>query len=230
MRQRLVLFIIGLLAFGWVVFSSYDLLSNENLVDLRNYFNRQDQVVYVVQDPNALDWEIERMVTTQLNQSLYFSILKRSQEPITFFFSAKTTKILLEKKGNWTQKEVAQLFKNGLFPLKMGKLKTFEFGKLHGQYNRNQLLIYEKELPSPAPINVQISSKASYAWVKWTTDKETRLTETYRKKEGLYRYIKYKNPNTSLRKIDDQAIFSAVTPDFFKQYYFFPYSYFHKLK
>ena len=58
MRQRLVLFIIGLLAFGWVVFSSYDLLSNENLVDLRNYFNRQDQVVYVVQDPNALDWEI----------------------------------------------------------------------------------------------------------------------------------------------------------------------------
>ena len=225
MRQRLVLLIIGLLAFGWVVFSSYDLLSNENLVDFRNYFNKQDQVVYVVQDPNALDWETARMVTTQLNQSLYFSILKRSQEPITFFFSAKTTKILLEKKGNWTQKEVAQLFKNGLFPLKMGKLKTFEFGKLHGQYNRNQLLIYEKELPSPAPINVQISSKASYAWVKWTTDEQMRLTETYLKKEGLYRYIKYKNPNTSLRKIDDQAIFSAVTPDFFKQYYFYEKSY-----
>ena len=86
MRQRLALLIIGLLAFGWVVFSSYDLLSNENLVDFRNYFNQKDQVVYVVQDPQALDWETERMVTTELNQSLYFSILKRSQEPIIFFF------------------------------------------------------------------------------------------------------------------------------------------------
>lgn len=85
MRQRLVLLLIGLLAFGWVVFSSYDLLSNENLVDFRNYFNQKDQVVYVVQDPQALDWETERMVTTELNESLYFSILKRSQEPITFF-------------------------------------------------------------------------------------------------------------------------------------------------
>ena len=225
MRQRLVLLIIGLLAFGWVVFSSYDLLSNENLVDFRNYFNQKDQVVYVVQDPQALDWETERMVTTELNQSLYFSILKRSQEPITFFFSAKTTKILLEKKGNWTQKEVAQLFKNGLFPLKMGKLKTFEFGKLRGQYNRNQLLIYEKDLPTPAPLNVRMSSKASYAWFKWAKDKQPRLTETYLKKEGLYRYIKYKNPNTSLRKVDDQALFSAVTPDFFRQYYFYEKSY-----
>lgn len=225
MRQRLVLLLIGLLAFGWVVFSSYDLLSNENLVDFRNYFNQKDQVVYVVQDPQALDWETERMVTTELNESLYFSILKRSQEPITFFFSAKTTKMLLEKKGNWTQKEVAHLFKNGLFPLKMGKLKTFEFGKLHGQYNRNQLLIYEKDLPTPAPINVRMSSKASYAWLKWAKDKQPRLTETYLKKEGLYRYVKYKNPNTSLRKVDDQALFSAVTPDFFKQYYFYEKSY-----
>ena len=229
MRQRLILLFIGLFAFGWVIFSSYDLLSNENLVDFKRYFNQKDQTVYFIQDPVAFDWENEGLVTTELNKSLYFSIRRRSKEPLTLSFSKNTTKILVEKKGNWTKKEVLELFKNGLFPFEMGKLKSFEYGKLHGQYNRNQLLIYEGELPAALPLKIQISSKASYAWLKWSKDGQIRLTETYQKKDGFYRYVKYKNPNPSLRKIDDQTLFAAVIPDFFKQYYFYEKNYAQQL-
>lgn len=229
MRQRLVLLFISLFAFGWVIFSSYDLLSNENAVDFNNYFNQKDQTIYFVQDPNAFDWENEGMVTTDLHESLFFSILRRSKEQLTLAFSERATKLLIEKKTNWTKKEVQDLFKNGLFPFEMGKLKSFEYGKLHGRYNRNQLLIYEGELPAAAPLRIQISSKASYAWLKWSKDHQIRLTETYRKKEGFYRYVKYKNPNPSLRRIDDQAIFATVIPDFFKQYYFYEKNYVQQL-
>lgn len=221
MRQRFVLLILGLLAFGWIIFSAYDLLSNENLVDFRQYFNSKDQIVYVVQDAPALDWENERMVTTALNQSLYFSLLKRQSESVRITFSSVANKILFEKKGNWSKQDVQNLLKNGLFPLRTGKMKSFEFGKLHGRYNRNQLIIYEGALPKPTPLKVEISSKASYGWYKWSKDQQIRLTETYQKKAGLYRYTKYKNPKPALHKINDQTIFSAVTPDFFRQYYFY---------
>ncbi len=229
MRQRLVLLILGILALGWVVFSSYDLLSNENLVDFRTYFNPKDQAVYIVQDPQALDWENERMVTTELNESLYYTIVKKAKEPVTLFFSAKSTKILIEKKGNWTQKDIKNLFENGLFPLQLGKLKQFEFGKLHGKYNRNQLIIFEGELPSAEPLRFNVSAKASYAWLKWDKNKQIRLTETYCKKDAKYRYLKYRNPNPALRKQDDQALFAAVIPDFFKRYYFYEKSYAQQL-
>lgn len=229
MRQRLVLLLLGILALGWVVFSSYDLLSNESLVDFRSYFNSKDQAIYIVQDPQALDWENERMVTTELNQSLYYSIIKKAKEPITFFFSAKSTKILLEKKGNWTQKDIKELFENGLFPLQLGKLKQFEFGQLHGKYNRNQLLLFSGELPVAQGLRFNVSAKASYAWLKWDKHKQIRLTETYCKKDAKYRYVKYSNPNPALRKQDDQALFAAVIPDFFKRYYFYDKSYAQQL-
>lgn len=229
MLKRLVLIIFGFLALGWIVFSSYDLLSNENLVDFRTYFNARDQTVYVIQDPQALDWENERMVTTELNQSLYYTIIKRSREPITLFFSAKSTKILIEKKGNWTQKDIKDLFTNGLFPLQLGQLKQFEFGQLHGKYNRNQLILFEGELPIAEPLRINVSTKVSYAWINWSQDKQIRLTETYCKKDAQYRYLKYKNPNPTLRKLDDQALFANTIPDFFKRYYFYEKSYAQQL-
>jgi hypothetical protein len=229
MRQRLVLICLGLLALGWVLFSSYDLLSNENLVDFRTYFNPKDQAVYIVQDPQALDWDNERMVTTELNQRLYYTVVKRSKEPVTCFFSAKSTKILIEKKGNWTQKDIKNLFSNGLFPLQLGKLKQFEFGQLHGKYNRNQLILFQGKLPAAEPLQFSLSAKASYTWLKWGQDKQIRLTETYCKKDAHYRYLKYKNPNPSLRKQDDQMLYAAVIPDFFKRYYFYDKSYAQQL-
>lgn len=98
MRQRLLLLLIGLLSFGWIIFSSYDLLSNENHVNFRTYFTSKDKKVYVIQDPQALDWNNEGVVTTELNKSLYASILKNCKDPLIFIFSANQTKVLIEKK------------------------------------------------------------------------------------------------------------------------------------
>lgn len=224
MRQRLILLSIGIISIGWILFSAYDLLSDENLTDFRRYFSPADRTVYVVQDPNAFDWNNERIVTTELNQSLYYSICKELQEPCTIFFSSKCTKILVEKKGDWTAKEVQALFENGLFPLQMGRLQKFEFGKLHGVFNSNQLLIYDGALPAASKFNLKLSAKASFAWFNWE-DKEIKLTETYRKKDGYYRYTKTYNKYPRLRKKDDQALFSEVVPDFFNAYYFYEKSF-----
>lgn len=224
MRQRLILLSIGLLSLGWILFSAYDVLSNENLTDFRHYFTPKDRTVFVVQDPNSLDWNNERIVTTELNQSLYFSFRKQLKEPSIIFFSSKHTKMLIEKKTNWTATEVKALFQNGLFPFQMGRLKKFTFGKLHGLFNGNQLLVYDGELPVAQQNKIQVSAKASFAWFSWEQN-QIKLTETYRKKEGYYRYIKTNNRNPQLSKKDDQALFSEVVPDFFNTYYFYDKTY-----
>ena len=76
MRQRLVLFLFGIVAIGWILYSSYDLLSNENLVDFKHYFNAQDQKVYIIQDPSSVNWDNESIGSTELNKSIYYSIQK----------------------------------------------------------------------------------------------------------------------------------------------------------
>ena len=126
MRQRLVLLILSFLALVWVIFASYDLLSNETLTDFRSYFNVKDNKVWIIREDNEFEWDKEGVQTTELNQNLYYSVTRAAKYPVTVFFSAKRTLLLVEKKGNWSNKEVKDLFENGLFPLQFGKLKTFE--------------------------------------------------------------------------------------------------------
>ena len=227
MRQRLVLFLFGIVAIGWILYSSYDLLSNENLVDFKHYFNAQDQKVYIIQDPSSVNWDNESIGSTELNKSIYYSIQKqrKSFSNLKFYFSANQTKILIEQKGNWTQNEVEALLKNGLFSIEIRKMKQFSYGKLNGRYNKNQLLIYEGELPTAKAFELNISSKASYAWFTLSSQNELQLTETYFKKNARYRYIKYKNSNPALRKQDDQVLFASATPDFFNNYFFYDKEY-----
>lgn len=224
MRQRLVLLILSSLAFIWVLFASYDLLSNETLTDFRSYFNKKDGKVWIIREASEFEWDKEGVQTTELNQNLYYSVTRASKFPVTIFFSAKRTLFLVEKKGNWSSKEVKQLFENGLFPLQLGKLKNFEFGKLHGQFNKNQLLIYEGELDAPQIQDLHLNTKSSYSWITWQQN-SAHVTDTYIKPNLRYRYEKYKNTSKRLKKVDDYRIFAEGIPDFVTSYYFYEKNY-----
>jgi hypothetical protein len=224
MRQRLVLLVISFLALVWVFFASYDLLSNETLTDFRSYFNVKDGKVWIIREDSEFEWDKEGVQTTELNQNLYYSVTRAANYPVTVFFSAKRTLLLVEKKGNWTNKEVKELFENGLFPLQFGKLKRFEFGKLHGQFNKNQLIIYEGELDEPFDLKLNLNTKSSYSWITWV-DQQAHITDTYVKPTMRYRYEKYKNTTKSLKKVDDYAVFAEAIPDFITSYYFYEKNY-----
>ncbi|MFM6946132.1 MAG: hypothetical protein ACKOWW_03260 [Flavobacteriales bacterium] len=224
MRQRLVLLIISSLAFIWVLFASYDILSNETLTDFRSYFSAKDKKVWIIREASEFEWDKEGVQTTELNQNLYYSVTRAAKYPVTIFFSATRTLFLIEKKGNWNTKEVRQLFENGLFPLQLGKLKTFEFGKLHGQFNKNQLLIYEGELDQPINHQLQLNTKSSYSWITWQNN-IAHVTDTYVKAQLRYRYEKYRNTSKRLKKVDDYAIFAEAIPDFLNSYYFYEKNY-----
>ena len=224
MRQRLVLLILSSLAFIWVLFASYDLLSNETLTDFRSYFNINDGKVWVIREASEFEWDKEGVQTTELNQNLYYSVTRATKIPVTIFFSAKRTLFLVEKKGNWSSQEVKQLFENGMFPLQLGKLKSFEFGKLHGQFNKNQLLIYEGELDAPQVQDLHLNTKSSYSWITWQQN-IAHITDTYVKPQLRYRYEKYRNTSKRLKKVDDYGIFAEAIPDFVTSYYFYEKNY-----
>jgi hypothetical protein len=224
MRQRVILLVLSTIAFIWILFASYDLLSNETLTDFRSYFNAKDEKVWIIREHKEFEWDKEGVQTTELNQNLFYSVTRATQTPVTIFFSAKRTLFLVEKKGNWSKKEVEALFENGLFPLQIGKLKTFEFGKLHGKYNKNQLLIFEGELNEPQTQSFALNSKSSYTWITWENG-NPHITDTYVKPQLRYRYEKYKNQHANLKKIDDYAVFAEAIPDFFSSYYFYEKNY-----
>ena len=224
MRQRLVLLLLSSLAFAWVIFASYDLLSNETLTDFRSYFNKKDSKVWIIREVSEFEWDKEGVQTTELNQNLYYSVTRAAKFPVTIFFSAKRTLLLVEKKGNWSTQEVKQLFENGMFPLQLGKLKNFEFGKLHGQFNKNQLLIYEGELDKPLVQQFKLNTKSSYSWITWQKN-VVHVTDTYVKPQLRYRYEKYRNTSKKLKKVDDYAIFAEAIPDFVTSYYFYEKNY-----
>lgn len=224
MRQRLVLLLLSFIALVWVIFTSYDLLSNETLTDFRSYFSSKDGKVWIIREDSEFEWDKEGVQTTELNQNLYYSVTRAAKFPITVFFSAKRTLLLVEKKGNWSNKEVRQLFENGMFPLQFGKLKNFEFGKLHGQYNKNQLLIYEGELDEPIVQDLKLNTKSSYSWITWQNN-IVHITDTYVKPNIRYRYEKYRNTSNRLKKVDDFSLFAEAIPDFFSNYYFYEKNY-----
>ncbi|MEN9699484.1 MAG: hypothetical protein RLZZ301_682 [Bacteroidota bacterium] len=225
MRQRVFLFLFGLLAISWISYVSFGLLSNENRQNFRSYFQEKDQKVWIIHQAAEFNWDQEGVQTTAFNQNLYNTVLRRMNEPVHLFFSAKRTLFLIEKKSNWTKYEVRQLLENGLFAFQLGQLKQFEYGKLHGQYNANQLLIYEGELGT-AGTPFEIDEKASFTTLTWKKDTGLHQVDTYVKADMIYRYEKFKNKKQQLKKADDRAVFSDFIPSFINGYAFYEKSYF----
>jgi len=230
MMKRLLLAIFGLFILTWISFVSYDLLQKENTHDFRTYFHHSDGAIWAIHQPNEVSWDDHNIQTLSLNQALYSSISIRMNEPCSYIFSAKKVHFLLEKRSSWSKKEIQELFKNGLFPFELGKLNSFEYGKLHGIFKGNQLLIYDGELADPNEHVFHLDTKASLSRVVLSKDHQGgRVSDMYLKKGRIYTYTKSAIGKNAINEIDDRRIFAHVVPSNIDSYCFYERSYLAKM-
>ena len=230
MMKRLLLAIFGLFILTWISFVSYDLLQKENTHDFRTYFHHSDGAIWAIHQPNEVNWDDHNIQTLSLNQALYSSISIRMNEPCSYIFSAKKVLFLLEKRSSWSKKEIQELFKNGLFPFELGKLNSFEYGKLHGIFKGNQLLIYDGELLDPNDHVFHLDTKASLSRVVLSKDQNSgRVSDMYLKKGRIYTYTKSAIGKNAINEIDDRRIFAHVVPSNIDSYSFYERSYLAKM-
>lgn len=228
--KRLLLAIFGLFIIAWISFVSYDLLQKENTHDFRTYFHHSDGAIWVIHQPNEVNWDDHSIQTLSLNQALFSSLSIRMKEPCSYFFSTKKVLFLLEKRSSWSKKEIQQLFENGLFPFELGKLNSFEYGKLHGIFKGNQLLIFDGELAEPNDHAFRVDTKASLSRVVLSKNhKGGRVSDMYLKKGRIYTYSKSSIGKNSIKEIDDRRIFAHVIPSNIDSYSFYERSYLAKV-
>jgi hypothetical protein len=230
MMKRLLLALLGMFLITWIGFVSYDLLQKENTHDFRAYFHVSDGAIWAIHQPNEVNWADHGIQTVSLNQALYSSLSTRLEEPCSYFFSAKKVLFLVEKRSSWTKKEIQQLFQNGLFPIELGKLNSFEYGKLHGVFKGNQLLIYDGDLDAANEKSFQVDAKASLSRVILSTKKNGgRVSDIYLKKGRIYTYTKSSIGKNSIKELDDRRIFAPVVPSNIESYSFYERSYLAKV-
>lgn len=228
--KRLLLALLGMFLITWIGFVSYDLLQKENTHDFRAYFHVSDGTIWAIHQPNEVNWADHGIQTVSLNQALYSSLSSRLEEPCSYFFSAKKVLFLVEKRSSWTKKEIQQLFQNGLFPIELGKLNSFEYGKLHGIFKGNQLLIYDGDLDAANEKSFQVDAKASLSRVIPSTKKNGgRVSDIYLKKGRIYTYTKSSIGKNSIKELDDRRIFAPVVPSTIESYSFYERSYLAKV-
>jgi hypothetical protein len=230
MMKRLLLAILGMFLITWISFVSYDLLQKENTHNFRAYFQVADGSIWAIHQPNEVNWDDHGIQTLSLNQALYSSMSIRVNEPCSYFFSSKKVLFLLEKRSSWSKKEIQDLFQNGLFPFELGKLNSFEYGKLHGIFKGNQLLIYEGELGEANEQPFRVDTKASLSRVLLSAEKNGgRVSDIYLKKGRIYTYTKILVGSNSIKEMDDRRIFAHVIPANIESYSFYERSYLAKV-
>lgn len=226
MIKRSLLAVLSILIMMWIGFVSYDLLHQENTSNFRSYFQESDGAVWAIHQPYEVNWDDHSIQTIALNQSLYSSLSPRITETCSYIFSSRKVLFLLEKRNSWSNKEIEELFKNGLFPFEQGKLNSFEYGKLHGIFKGNQLLIYEGELPKSSGFIFQMDTKASLSKMFLSSEKKgLRSSDMYIKKGRIYTYTKSYTGRNQIKEIDDRRIFSPFVPANIDTYAFYEKSY-----
>ena len=224
MRFRILLSFIFLLLISWITYVSLDLLQYESHGNLRFYFNSSDYKIIIIHKLKEVDLQQENFQVNTKNQTIYSSIIPNIKRESSIFISSKRPLILIEQKENWTEKQVKQLFNNGLYPILFRGKRNFSFGEYRGIYSKNQVVIFQGNFePKVQPI-LDVDRKASYSIISFK-NKNLNLCDVYNKSSGSYLYSKHKVQNLKTSMYDDKKLFSSILPTNFSEYKFFSASY-----
>jgi len=225
MFKRILPISVILICIAWSVFVSIDLLSNENSVDFKHYFNEVDQQVLVVHHASELDWNESNTQILPSNQTIAISLLTRTNQSTSLYISFKRALFVLEKKDYWTKKSVEKLLTNGLFNFEFTGRRSFKFGSLNGEFRNNQLALYQGEQTVSVINSSSVDSKSSYSIIDFT-EKEPTVTDVYQKADKTLSYKKTKLANSKAKQCDDKLLFSSLISTNFTTYAFYENNYF----
>lgn len=225
MFKRILPISVVLICIAWSVFVSIDLLSNENSVDFKHYFNEVDQQVLVVHHVSELDWNASSIQILPSNQTIAIFLLSRTNQSTSLYISSKRALFVAEKKEHWSKKSVEKLLTNGLFNFEFTGRRSFKFGNLIGEFRNNQLAIYQGEQTVSVINFPSVDTKSSYSIID-LKEKEPIVTDVYQKADKTLSYKKTKLAKSKAKQCDDKLLFSSLISTNFTTYTFYENNFF----
>ena len=198
-------------------------MKNESTGDFKSYFNENDKQIIAIHELSEIDRNVDNFVLPPSNEALLFSL--STKLPLaSYYVSTSRPIIIIERKENWTKTSVKNLFQNGIFPLKMERMRTFKFGKYQGEYSKKQLILYACDLKITKNYKFDVDTKASYSKINFNTT-GIEVTDVYNKGHISLQYKKTILGSNNVRRHDDRKLFASILPDKFSSYSFYDKSY-----
>jgi hypothetical protein len=226
-RVLLALFFIGSLA--WIGYMGLEIYQTSNDFSESYLFSPEDEQLLIVNRPSEVSFDGIDFI----NQSPLFSIIAELDDSAyaTGYFSAKRSHFLLEKKNNWSEKDIKQLFAD------CGELtnltsSTFTLGTLKGRYRKLRLYVQEEGIElSRTPLNEFVHDKKASASILQFGDQSNvnLVTDVYFKKGGKVDYITRNEQIAQGKQVHDEKIFARFVSRKFKSYHFLERDYYATL-
>ncbi len=212
------LIIFSLLCLGLIAYTSYDLLSKKNILDLNKIFGKEDQKVLIINRPTEFSAE-----TVDFDGKAYEFIktyIQNFDDKTCISISASRNQIHIIGNEIWTNKLIIQAFPN----LQVNSLgyDKFQIGAYKAEVKKNILYLYEV-IYTTKPLKKDWSffdKKSTATIIDFATFSPT-LTEIYTKSAFQSDYITQSYENTSAEKIDDYDLFATMLPNTLSNYHFY---------
>lgn len=217
---------IGVIGLIWISYISFDLLKNESTGDFKSYFNENDRQVIAIHEFSEVDRNSDNFILPPSNEALLF-FLSSKVPSASYYVSSSRPIIVVERRENWTKSAVRNLFRNGIFPLKMGRMRSFTFGKFQGEYSKKQLILYACDLKITKSYIFDVDTKASFSKIQFNTT-GIEITDVYNKANSTIQYKKTIIGTNNVRRHDDRKLFASILPDKFSSYSFYDKYYLSK--
>ena len=190
-----------------------------------NYFSIEDETIYAINFPCAINPVNETTQTIPLNSELINSLAPSIPENCSVYFSKRRGLVVFESKYDWTQSALKSLFINGKHQVKFTGIRELSYGEFNGNYSKNILILRAPKVSKKTSLlSFNIDKKASRSVIEIIED-SAKVTDYYEKTNGLISYTSNTKKGNLATNADDQKTFSQFIPSSFDAYTFFELNY-----
>ena len=190
-----------------------------------NYFSIEDETIYAINFPCTINPVNDSTQTIPLNSELINSLAPSIPENCSVYFSKRRGLVVFESTYDWTQIALKSLFTNGKHQVKFTGIRELSYGKFHGHYTKNILVLRAPEVSKKISLlSFNIDRKASRSRIEISED-GSKVTDYYEKTDGQISYSSNMTKGNLATNADDQSTFSQFIPSSFDAYTFFELNY-----
>ena len=190
-----------------------------------NYFSIEDETIYAINFPCTINPVNDSTQTIPLNSELINSLAPSIPENCSVYFSKRRGLVVFESTYDWTQIALKSLFTNGKHQVKFTGIRELSYGKFHGHYTKNILVLRAPEVSKKISLlSFNIDRKASRSRIEISED-GSKVTDYYEKTDGQISYSSNMTKGNLATNADDQSTFSQFIPSSFDAYTFFEVNY-----
>ena len=229
MLKKISFFIIVLFCLFVTINIVNKLSLDKTQIDPSAYFDQRDSAVFIINQPNGIDFKEDKIVTLDCNKDLFHSIRKSIPENCSIYLSQTRGLIVIEGRSNWNKSSIKELLIEGQFKIEFTQLRHFKYGPFRGFYSKNKLVLHTKGIsPERCGNGFSFDKKANYNTVSF--DQNKPMVKDYYKSQGnTLCYNTHPGNTINFHNINDKQIFSHFISDNFDSYTFYEKEYLAEL-